>query len=396
VLAPGEPHDEILRPLYDAARTALPDGTSWFDAHTHIGENDPDGMTGTPAQLLAGLDRAGQQRALVFPMEEPGGYPPANDAVIAAAQASGGRLVALARLDPNADPLPEARRCLDAGVAGFKLHPRSDRFSLPHPEVERIVALAGEAGKIVLFHAGRGIPRLGQAAIDMARANPGARIVLAHAGISDLGWLEGPAAALDNLFFDTAWWLVWDILDLFARIPPGRILYASDMPYGTGLMHGTTFLRTALASGHGGATLAAMAGGQLGRLVDGLEPLDLGPPPGHPPEPTELQLPLQRVVAYLTAAAQLSFRGGDPTEVLSLARLAVQGPHDHDVLHAIDRLIARCEDERAAAVTSPAPTTDADGQALPPRAQRRAGVYPLMAAQLIAGTPRVPLPSNLL
>ena len=64
----------------------------------------------------------------------------------------------------------------------------------------------------MLFHAGRGIPHLGEAVVDIARRYPGARLILAHAGISDLGWIADEAAALPNLFFDTAWWNVADQL----------------------------------------------------------------------------------------------------------------------------------------------------------------------------------------
>src|SRR6266567_1342942 len=81
--------------------------------------------------------------------------------------ASDGRLIPLCRVDPNADPLPEVRRCLEAGAVGVKLHPRSDEFTLPHPAVEEIAALANERRMPILFHAGRGIPNLGEAAADL-------------------------------------------------------------------------------------------------------------------------------------------------------------------------------------------------------------------------------------
>ncbi|MDQ3739847.1 MAG: amidohydrolase family protein, partial [Actinomycetota bacterium] len=279
--APGSPFDELLRPLHEAHLAALPAGATWFDVHTHIGHDDPDGFEADPEDLIAGLDGAGQQRALVFPSQEPAGYPPANDRVLAACAASGGRLRALARIDPNAEgALDEARRCLEAGARGFKLHPRSDRFALPHPVVEEIVALAGEARAAVLFHAGRGIPHLGESVVHMAREHRGARLILAHAGISDTGWIAPYAAELPNLFFDTAWWQVSDLLALFTTVPPGRILYASDMPYGSPLFHSLAFLRCALAVGLEGDALHAIAGASTERLLAGEEPLDVGPAPG--------------------------------------------------------------------------------------------------------------------
>ena len=142
------------------------------------------------------------------------------------------------------------------------------------------MALAHERRAPVLFHAGRGIPHLGEAVVDLARRYPGARLILAHAGISDLGWIADEAAALQNLFFDTAWWNVADQLQLYSTIPPGRILYASDMPYAPGLLAAYVFLRVARAVGHGPEVLRSIAGEQLARVVAGEEPADLGPAPG--------------------------------------------------------------------------------------------------------------------
>ena len=66
-------------------------------------------------------------------MHEPAGYPPANDRVLEAAAASDGRLVAFCRVDPHATRCAEARRCLDAGARGIKLHPRAEQFTLSEP-----------------------------------------------------------------------------------------------------------------------------------------------------------------------------------------------------------------------------------------------------------------------
>ena len=251
--------DQRLLPVFLDGRDHLAKD-DWFDAHTHIGQNDPDGRKATPEEILGGLDAAGHRRAMLFAMHEPDGYPAANDAVLAAAAASEGRFVALARIAPNSEgAVAEARRCLEAGASGFKLHPRSDAFGLPHPVVEEVVALADERRAPVLFHAGRGIPHLGEAVVDLARRYPGARLILAHAGISDLGWIADEATALDNLFFDTAWWNVADQLQLYTTIPPGRILYASDMPYAPGLLASFVFLRVARAVGHGPDVIRSIA-----------------------------------------------------------------------------------------------------------------------------------------
>src|ERR671937_360989 len=140
--------DPALVPLFFGGREELGEA-DWFDAHTHIGQNDPDGRRATPEEILAGLDAAGHRRALVFAMHEPDGYRHANDAVLAAAAASGGRLLPLARVSPHAeDAVAEAERCLRLGARGFKLHPRSDAFGLPPPEVRREIA-GGQLARVV-------------------------------------------------------------------------------------------------------------------------------------------------------------------------------------------------------------------------------------------------------
>jgi uncharacterized protein len=374
----GADFDSRLAPVYADGREVL-DGAAWFDAHTHIGHNDPDGRTATAEEIIAGLDQAGHQRALVFPMHEPDGYAPANDMVIAAAAASGGRLMPLARVSPHhEDALAEARRALDAGARGCKLHPRSDEFELPHPAVEQIVALAAEGRMPVLFHAGRGIPHLGEAIVDYARRYPGARLILAHAGISDLSWIARDAEELPNLFFDTAWWLVADHLQLFATIPPARILYASDMPYGPGLSTAFIFQRVARAVGLGPDAMRAIAGGQLARLMAGEEPVDLGPAPG-PEAVGPRVIEAERVVSYCASAVQLAFRGIDPSESLGLARLACRtGRHDEigGLLHYVDRLLEIAQENLAAAPES-----------------SRAMAPATLLAITIAGTPTAGIPA---
>jgi len=370
--------DPRLLPVFLDGRDGLrPD--DWFDAHTHIGENDPDGRKATPDEILGGLDAAGHRRAMLFAMHEPDGYPAANDAVLAAAAASEGRFVALARIAPNADgAVAEAERCLAAGAAGFKLHPRSDAFGLPHPIVEQVVALAHERRGPVLFHAGRGIPHLGEAVVDLARRYPGARLILAHAGISDLGWIADEATELQNLFFDTAWWNVADQLQLYTTIPPGRILYASDMPYAPGVLAAFVFLRVAHAVGLGPEAVHSIAGGQLARIVAGEDPVDVGPAPGLDAVGRRV-IEAERIVSYCAAGLQVAFRGMDPSEPIALARLACRTCRDGEVrelLAYVDALLAIGQESAAAHPDVPFAVMPAT-----------------LLAMVLAGTPEAGLPA---
>ena len=111
------------------------------------------------------------------------------------------------------------------------------------------MAFADERRLPVIVHAGRGIPSLGRDALELARAYPRAPLILAHAAIADLAWIWHEAAGLRNLFFDTAWWNTADQLALFALVPPGQILFASDTPYGRTVAAAAVVLRAALAAG---------------------------------------------------------------------------------------------------------------------------------------------------
>jgi uncharacterized protein len=367
----------ILQPWWDRFRADHGD-VSLFDAHTHIGTADPDGARQTPEQLLALLEQA-DARGVVFPLHEPDGYPPANDGVLQAAADSNGRLVAFCRVDPRtaAGALAEARRCLEAGAKGIKLHPRAERFTLSEPAVRDIIALAHDRCVPVLIHAGRGIPALGQDTVRLSGEFPRARLILAHAAISDLAWLWRVLPEHPNLFIDTAWWDPADLMALFTLAPSGSVLWASDSPYGLPLMSAVLHMRLAVQAGIEGAALRSIAGDQLARILESEEPEPAGPPPPlvHPLDPL-----LERTVSHLNQAIGRSFDRGDPTEPVALARLACavgdDGPHA-ELFAAVLELLDLYEQHLAP----------------PPEGTR----YPeairlLLMATTIARTPDVPLP----
>jgi uncharacterized protein len=370
--------DELILPWLEALRTELP-GLRPFDIHTHTGSNDPDGVSSTAAELIESLERAGS-RAAVFTTAEPDGYQRANDRVLAEAGESGGRLVAFCRLDPNDDPVAEAERCLDAGARGLKLHPRAEAFTLDTPAVRDIFALASERRLPVMIHAGRGIPALGRHVLELCERHEGARAILAHAGICDLGWLWREAAGRPNLYFDTSWWSAADLLALLALVPPGQVLCASDAPYGTPVWGVVATGRCALQAGLTTDQVRGVMGEQAERLVAWEEPVDLGPAPGPDriaPDPL-----LDRVYTYLVAASALMLRRNAAVELRQLSRLACevgedapQAPVCRSVLALLDR-VERYEQ-----------TTERDAIFYP-------GTSLVMLAIVVTRTHDVPLPPD--
>lgn len=372
--------DELMGPWLAHTR-AEAGALELFDAHTHIGRNDPDGFKSTPDELTAALEVA-DARAAVFAMNEPDGYPRANDAAIEVASRSDGRLVAFCRLDPRADPLAEAERALGAGATGIKLHPRAEAFELDIPELERVFALASERRLPVLVHAGRGIPALGRHAVAICERHPGLRLILAHAGICDLSWIWRAADGHPNLFFDTSWWSASDLLALFTLVAPRHILFASDAPYAAPALAATMNLRYAMQAGLDSDQLRSVFGGQMGRIVAGEEPLDAGPAPG--PERLTRDPLLDRIHTFLVAALGQMFHSIDPAEMLALAALACKVDEDAPQAGACGAILALLDLRLRLAEAD-------DGEGHPPRFAP--GLWTVVAAAGVARTPAVGLPA---
>ncbi|HJQ51138.1 MAG TPA: amidohydrolase family protein [Gaiellaceae bacterium] len=309
-------------------RTALPSGLDVFDAHTHLG-TDIDGMVGRPEELLGGMDRYGISRAFMFCLDEPDRHPgfrAGNDRTLEFAARSGGRLIPFVRLDLAEGPIEEARRCLDLGARGIKLHPRAQKFLLNDERLAPVFALAAERGVPILVHAGRGLPPIAAGLERLVDANPGTQLILAHAGIADLANLAARFSGKRGVFFDTSVWSAIDLLGLLRLVPPEQIVYASDYPYGGQPGSLLMSMRVAQVSGFDETQFRAMFAGNAARMAAGEEPLE----PSQPLGPHVLEQPLAqaRIHQYLSMAMPLLFiRQPDAFGALGLALNATEEPN---------------------------------------------------------------------
>lgn len=315
-------------------------GPDIWDAHTHTGANDPDGVVGTAPDLLAALDAAGHRGAVVMTSQEPRGYREANDRILAETRAADGRLIPFCRVDPTVGDgaVAELERCIGLGFRGLKLHPRGENFSLALPVVADLASVAARAGLPILIHAGRGIPRLGDDVERLLDATPGLNLILGHGGISDLAQLTEAHGRFPGMFFDLAWWSSSSLLAVVDRVPPDRLLYASDTPYGSPKMAGAIAARIAIASPWSADAVAGVMGGNLLSLLAGTRPTELGPA-GAPR--TSEPLLLAAYADFQAAIAQI-LAGGSGAEALQLAARACSvrptAPHA-EVLRAVGRTI---------------------------------------------------------
>jgi uncharacterized protein len=298
----------------------LPAGAEIFDAHVHVGQ-DIDGFVAPLGDLLAFLSRAGAKRAFAFCLDEPDREPAfraANDRTLEAARQSDGVLVPFARLDLAEQPLEEAKRSLDLGARGIKLHPRAQRFLLDDKRLEPIFALAAERRVPILIHGGRGLPPIAEHLRELVDANADSQLIIAHAGIADLAALSEAFGGHPGVFFDTSVWSPLDLLDMFQRVSPEQALYASDYPYGQ--QPGSLFiaLRTAALTGLSEDHVRDMLGRTAAAIADGRPPAAPTPPAGR----TNLVQPvtLARIHHYLAMATPLLWtRQRDTIGVLGLA-----------------------------------------------------------------------------
>jgi predicted TIM-barrel fold metal-dependent hydrolase len=311
---------ELTARFDEELRTELPEGADIYDAHTHLGD-DIDGMAGRFDELISTLDHYGVSRANMFCLDEPDRHPAfraANDRTLAYAERSNGRLVPFVRLDLTEEPIEEAKRCLDLGARGIKLHPRAQRFMLNDERLAPVFALAAEARVPILIHGGRGLPPIADHLRRLVDRYPEAQLIIAHAGIADLANLASCFAGKRGVFFDTSVWSAVDLLDFLHLVPPEQVVYASDYPYGRQLNALLLALRTARLANFTEEEVRNMLAGNANRIANGEEPLE----PSEPRARATLhqQMVFARIHQYLSMALPLLWlRQPDTVGVLGLA-----------------------------------------------------------------------------
>ena len=270
-MATESPIEAAFAPFREEGRALLPDGAAVLDAHTHLGV-DEDGQSLQPEALIQYLDEAAPgARACAFPFHDPDrtpSYRRPNDRVLAWARDSGGRIVPYCRLDPADDPVAEAQRCLGLGARGIKLHPRAQAFGFADGAADAIFAVARDAGVPILVHAGRGMPRMDALATLAARYHE-VTLVLAHAAVADQAMFAARLADHPRVLYDTACMSPFDVVELFARVPAERVVFASDVPYGRPVSGLYQALRVAALAGLDERGRALVAGGTMAAAFDG-------------------------------------------------------------------------------------------------------------------------------
>lgn len=251
-----------------AREARLPAGAEIVDAHVHLGR-DADGHELGAEALLADLDRRGIGAAVCFPANDPGDdgqFSLANWVVARAAADARGRIIPFCRVDPRRPGAEEAMaRAGREGARGLKLHPVAQRFRPEDPAVVLVVRAAAARGWPVLIHAGFGARALAEPIGMLADAAPGATLILAHGGRGDARALARLAGTRPRIMFDTSLAALPDLVAL----PPDRLCFGSDRPYGEHASALHLVGAAARLAGWSDAEFRGVLAGNLRRVLDG-------------------------------------------------------------------------------------------------------------------------------
>jgi uncharacterized protein len=190
-------------------------------------------------ELLARLDAADVERAVICPVKPRGYHLAAANDVVAEAAVRQARFIPLARVDPNldGDALKELDRAVGTlGMRGVFLHPWEETFRINDTRLDPLLARCADLHLPVVI--ATGYPWVSEAAQvgDLARRFPNVPLVMTHGGqinISGLGQADAFAVLEKhpNVSIDTSGVYRQDFLeDVATQLGPERLLFGSNSP----------------------------------------------------------------------------------------------------------------------------------------------------------------------
>ena len=164
-------------------------------------------------------------------------------------------------------------------------------------------------------------------------------LILAHGAICDQGILTSRLADHPGVLYDISCFFPLDVIELFARVPAERIVFASDPPYGLPATTLYLALRVAAQAGLDERDCAAMLGGTMAALLDGDGLPAVDARRGAAPSIT-LSGRLARVYGYASLVGPALFAGvaEQARAMLDMALAACRDPEPGDVGEALETI----------------------------------------------------------
>lgn len=201
-----------------------------IDAHNHIG--DRPGARQTGAELVAKLDAAGVDKAVIFPFVE-GNF--TNDFVKDAYDQFPDRLIPYCAVNPwERDAAAVVRHCITQwGFKGLKLHPTINGYHLADPElVDPLFSLADELGFPIIVHGASDLYNSPPEFALMAARFPGVPLMMAHMGFF---WSVDQAITFagqfENLYLETSRAPIFEIQTAVRKLGAHKVIWGTDSPF---------------------------------------------------------------------------------------------------------------------------------------------------------------------
>lgn len=186
--------------------------------------------------LLAVMDGAGVDRAVVIPYPVVADYRAEHDLIGAAVQSFPDRFCGALGFPAFLEKetmRQEVRRCVDNWrPRALKLQPQYQPVNPLSRWADDWFSLAEEFDLTLIVHTGMGVPfALPSLWMMPARKYPRVRVVLGHAGGPLLhGEAIVAASFLDNVFVEVSTLAANHAADVVRQVPKGRVMLGSDLP----------------------------------------------------------------------------------------------------------------------------------------------------------------------
>jgi len=212
-------------------------GTRVIDIHAHLGASwigQTDFTDFTPADLVAGYDRFGVEKACVSSWQILYEPKQGNVEICQAVQQFPDRLMGFCVVSPRQPgALEEVENCTTKqGMKGIKLHPSQGKWKADSRLVDPIIDFAQSKRIPVLMHTWSDDHSHPTRVGNLAKRFPRATIIMAH--MSADAWLEAIEVAADHdaLLLDTAvHYNQYQVLKTAVeKLGSERILFGSDFP----------------------------------------------------------------------------------------------------------------------------------------------------------------------
>jgi predicted TIM-barrel fold metal-dependent hydrolase len=188
----------------------------------------------TAERIIENMDAAGVSRSVIYPVTWDHYGEKANREIAEAVKKFPRRFIGLARCNPSyTDGLPLLEKALgEGGFSGIRLRPFQDKFSLSHPGVAKVFALAAER-KLPLAVDGE---KNRDTLVGLVEKHAGGPVILMHLGDFDNWvWQNGKAymemlAKIPYFYMATCFEIIHFFLEEAIRKAPGKVVFGSDSP----------------------------------------------------------------------------------------------------------------------------------------------------------------------